>query len=51
MLTMFKRDLCVMFLFTFSEVDESFRARNEQDPHDLYQELVTGRPPQSQGSY
>ena len=37
-------------LFTFSEMGTSFRASNEQDPHDLYQELLTGMPSQSQGT-
>ena len=45
-----KRNLCVMFSFTSSEVGASFRASNEQETCDLYQELVTGRPSPSQGT-
>ena len=43
-------NMCVMFLFAFSEVGSSFQASIEQETHDLYRELVTGRLSQSQGT-
>ena len=46
----FQGNLCVKFSFTSSEFGASFRASNEQETHDLYQELVTGRPSPSQGT-
>ena len=42
--------VCVFFLLSTSEGQIMFRANSEQEPCDLYQELITGMPSQSQGT-
>lgn len=41
--------VCVFILLSSSEGQIMFQANSEQEPCDLYQELVTGMPSQSQG--